>query len=281
MEKIQKQQISNEVAAMALKLSQNKIAIKAGVSSATINHIINGKWIMIKEEMWRKVQAALKIDLNWVHADTKKFTALTQLLESTQAGSMAIGIAMKEGRSKSHTYKRYEKMHEDVIYVECKNYWTKKTYVQALLRAAGLHTEGTVGEVIEYFVDHVRSLHNPMIVIDQADKLKDPSLDLFMDFYNDLDNCAFVLSGTPALQKRILRGVLRDKVGYRELYSRIARRFITLADDSLVDVTKICSMNGVTDEDSIIEIFNESEGDSRRVRRSIEKYRLMNAKQTA
>jgi DNA transposition AAA+ family ATPase len=103
-----------------------------------------------------------------------------------------------------------------------------------LLRSAGLSSEGTVGELIENFIEHVRTLHKPLIIVDQADKLKDPQLDLFMDFYNDLEgHCAFILSGVPALQKRILKGVQRDKIGYRELYSRVGRKFISLPDATL------------------------------------------------
>lgn len=282
METIQKQQIASEVAKMADKLSQKKIAVKAGVSAATINHMINENWDLIKAEMWRKVQVALKIDLGWNHADTANYHNMIQLLTQVKAGCLSISVSMKEGRSKSHTYKRFERITENVIYVECKNYWTKKTYVQSLLRSAGLSSEGTVGELIENFIEHVRTLHKPLIIVDQADKLKDPQLDLFMDFYNDLEgHCAFILSGVPALQKRILKGVQRDKIGYRELYSRVGRKFISLPDATLKDITAVCNANGIDDEDSIVEIYNGSEGDMRRVKREIERYHLLNKSKKA
>lgn len=271
----QKQLISTEVKDLAQKLSQKKVAIKAGVSSATINHIIAGKWDLIKSDIWYRVQSALRIDLNWIHADTTNYTNFIQLLSGAQARSLSIAIAMNEGRSKSHSYKRYERLNDNVVYVECKNYWTKKTFVQALLRAAGMNSEGTVGELIDNFITQIRSLHKPVIIIDQADKLKDPQLDLFMDFYNDLEgHCAFVLSGVPALSKRILRGVQRDKIGYREMYSRLGRTFIKLPDVTVQDVGNICLANGVTDGDTVIEIFNTCEGDLRRVRRLIEREKL-------
>src|SRR5574343_108252 len=273
METQQKQQIANEVRQMADKLSQQKIAVKAGVSAATINHVINLNWTLIKDEMWRKIQVALKIDLEWNHADTSNYLNMVQLLRITQHGGMSIAISMKEGRSKSHTYKRYERTNENVILVECKNYWTKKPYVQSLLRSAGLSSEGTVGELIENFIEHVRTLKRPVIIIDQADKLKDPQLDLFMDFYNDLEgHCAFVLSGVLALKKRILRGVQRDKVGYRELYSRVGRKFIELPNFSLQDAALVCRANGIVDEDLIVEIYNASEQDMRGLKRGIEKH---------
>lgn len=278
----QKTQIAQEVGKMAGKLSQKRIAIKAGVSAATINHMINGDWTLIKDEMFRKVQVALKIDMDWVHADTENYNNLMTLLDATKNCALSIAISMKEGRSKSHTYKRFERDNENVIYVECKNYWSKKTYVQALLRAAGMQSEGTIGELIENFVDFMRTLKQPTIIIDQADKLKDPQLDLFMDLYNDLEgHCSFVLSGVLALKKRIMLGVQRDKVGYRELYSRVGRKFISLPDPSLGDVQQVCKCNGVEDEDQIVEIFNSSEGDMRRVRREIERSRLLNESKAA
>lgn len=268
--------ISKEVAELADKLSQQKVAIKSGVSAATINHIINGKWDLIRADIWYKVQSALRIDPTWNHASTENYENLMQLLSKTQRESLSIAISMKEGRSKSHTYRRYERQSDNVIYVECKNYWTKKTYVQALLKAAGLNQHATVGELIENLISHARSQHQPMMIIDQIDKLKDPQLDLFMDFYNDLEgHCAFVLSGVPALEKRILRGVQRDRIGYREMYSRIGRKFISLPEFTLDDVRSVCSANGIIDEDTIVEIFNESERDMRRVRREIVKKRLL------
>lgn len=275
MEAQQKTLIANEIELLANKLSQQKVAIKAGVSAATINHMINKKWDLIKSDIWNKVQSSLKIELNWIHADTKNYKNFMNLLSGAQNHSLSIAIAMKEGRSKSHSYKRFERHNENVVYVECKNYWTKKTYVQALLRAAGLNSTGTVGELIENFIDHVRQLHKPIIIIDQADKLKDPQLDLFMDFYNDLEgNCSFVLSGVPALSKRMLRGVQRDKIGYRETYSRFGRQFITFPELEQVDVSAVCEANGIIDPDLKVEVFNECDGDMRRVRRLIERYNL-------
>lgn len=275
MEATYKQNIANELKHLVSKSSQERIANRAGVSGATINHMLNGKWDLIKSAMWSKVQNSLKIDFEWNHFDTANYNDFIQLLTATQERNLSIAIAMKEGRSKSHSYKRFQRMNENVIYVECKNYWTKKTYVQALLTALGIKADGTVGELIESFIEQVSMLKNPLIIIDQADKLKDPQLDLFMDLYNDLEGrCAFVLSGVPSLSKRILRGVQRDKSGYREIYSRIGRSFITLPEISKKDVIGICAVNGITDADVQVEIFNSCEGDMRRVRRLIEREHL-------
>ena len=280
MEQHEKQLLSDEIRKLADKTSQNKVAARAGVSPATISAILNKSWKMVSDEMWRKIQSSLKIDLNWRHAETKNFRTLQFQLKAAQSQSLSIAVAYFEGRSKSHSYKYFERHNDNVIYVECKNYWTKKTYVQALMRAAGFsNLDGTVPELVEIFIDHVRALSKPMIIIDQADKLKDPQLDLFMDLFNDLESCcAFVQSGTPALRERIKRGVNKDRVGYREWFSRIGRKFITLDETSEEDTKLVCQVNGIDDENTILDIHVVSEGDMRRIRREIEKYWLINGK---
>lgn len=76
--------------------------------------------------------------------------------------------------------------------------------------------------MIETFVEYVMGLNKPLIIIDQMDKLKGKAFDLFMDLYNDLYRCCgFLISGVPALKKRIKRGAKIDKIGYREVLSRI------------------------------------------------------------
>jgi DNA transposition AAA+ family ATPase len=269
-----KEQIVEQLALIAQKTSQNKLAVKAGVSSATLSHMMSGKWELIKPELWRKVQSTLKIDLNWKHVATRNFLIITQLLNASQKNSVSIGIAFNEGHGKSHAFKQYDRLNENVIYVECMNHWSKKNFVRELLRACGIDAEGTVHYLIEKFIDHMRTLESPLVIIDQADKLKDPSLDLFMDFYNQLEgNCAFVLSGVKSLQKRIERGVRNDKQGYRELYSRIGRKFIELQKTSLDDVVKVCRGNGIEDEEIIIEQYNLCEGDLRKIMSNVKAYK--------
>ena len=113
------------------------------------------------------------------------------------------------------------------------------------------------------------------------DKLKDGSMDFFIDFYNDLSgHCGFLLSGVPALEKRIKRGVKADRSGYYELWSRIGRKFLKLKPLTLSDVAKICAENGLTDTARIETIFDNCEDDLRRVKVDVQNY-FLNIKKVA
>lgn len=280
MQELRKEHTRIELLRQCELSSQTKMANKLRVSTATVSHILNHKWALIRPEMWRKVQIGLKLDFDWNIVKTTNFNTLVGLLELCQFRSLSIGISENAGIGKTEAYKYYQTNFKNVVLVECKNHWTKKSYVRALLIALGLETHGTTEDLINRFVDHLKGLERPLVIIDQADKLKDPQLDLFMDFYNELPNhCGFVLSGVKSLQKRVLRGVQRDKVGYLELFSRIGSKFYSeISALSLADVQAICRANGVQDEEFQTEVYNISLGDIRTVRRQVEKYKQLHKK---
>ncbi|MFV0375989.1 MAG: AAA family ATPase [Mangrovibacterium sp.] len=279
MDKQVKERIAAEVRLLVERESGRKVATRAGVSSATISQIINNNWDLIAPDMWSKVKLNLHIELGWQTAQTENLKQLNTLLATAQQGGLSLGISHSAGAGKSHAYKLYSRTHSDVIYVECKKIWGVKSYLNHLLAAAGISGNGTAEDLANRFVDHVKGLHAPLIIIDQMDKLKDSCMDLFVDFYNDLDGHAgFILSGVPALEKRVRRGCQLDKIGYRELFSRIGSRWISLEEVSLKDVEAICEANGVSDEGFALDAYGDCDGDLRRVRRSIEKYFLQSRK---
>lgn len=258
------------------KFSQVGLSVRLGVSNATVSNMVAGKWTNISEAMWRKVQGVLKLDTDWCIAKTNNYKLLMELLKSMQEQSLTAAVSYNAGVGKSQTYIEYERYNDNVIYVECKNYWQTKSYIKALLNACGIKAEGTKEEMIETFIEYVMGLDKPLIIIDQMDKLKEGAFDLFMDLYNDLFRCCgFLISGVPALEKRIKRGAKIDKIGYREVLSRINNSFIKLTPIDLNDVREVCVMNGLDDEDEITRINDLCNGDLRFVRKEINKYFLL------
>lgn len=278
----EKLQIAGELKVRLRNQSQNSLAVKCGISAATLSQMVNNNWSLIAEKMWRRVMIALKINFDWKLAETKNFKMLSALLDGAKKSSISIAIAHEAGAGKTETYKNYERSVDNVFYIECKTFWTRKNYMKAMLQTCGiLYETGSIDEMVERFTDHLEGLDRPLVIIDQLDKLNDSSLDLFMDFYNDLNGyCGFVISGVQALKKRIDRGCQRDKSGYKEFYSRVGKRFVKLDHITLDDVTKICNANGLDDGDKINEIFNTCDNDLRRVKREVEKY-FMTRKATA
>lgn len=275
MNKSQKNAIQNEVKWLSDKTSQNHVASKAQVSPALISRLITGHWEHISDNMFRRIQSNLRLDLKWNVAVTNNLKEVCDFCTKAQRHSLAICIADTAGKGKSNGYKYYDRANPSVIHLECKSSWSKKTYVKQLLIASGVNPQGTTEEMLEAFNDQIKKMHEPLLILDQADKLKDPQLDLFMEFYNDHEgHLGIILSGVKALEKRIERGRQHNKVGYDEMYSRFGSKFISLDPVRLEDVAAICEANGVTDQVDQEEIFFSCGGDLRRVRREIQKIQI-------
>jgi hypothetical protein len=97
----------------------------------------------------------------------------------------------------------------------------------------------------------------------------------FITLYNQLeDRCGIVLCATDHLSKRVKRGLTLNRRGYKEIYSRVGRKFIELEGVGITDVTQICMANGIKNPALIKDIYNDSENDLRRVKRKIHAVRM-------
>lgn len=138
----------------------------------------------------------------------------------------------------------------------------------------GKSSSGTVAELVDYVVEVVIKVEDPIIIIDEADKLNDQVLYFFITLYNMLEGkCSIVLLSTDQMEKRISRGLRIRKKGYEEIFSRFGRRFIELGSPSSGDVAEIAKANGVTEPAALAEICNECEGDLRRVKRAVHRFK--------
>jgi Cdc6-like AAA superfamily ATPase len=144
------------------------------------------------------------------------------------------------------------------------------------------NTGYNVAEMMDLIVDTLMRQENPLIILDEVDKLPDPVLYFFITLYNHLHGkCGIVLLATDYLAKRIINGRRINKKGYQELFSRIGRRFISLRGTDREEVAEICMANGLKDLTAINTIYNEYEGDLRRLERGVHKSRVRTMKNAA
>lgn len=257
--------------------SQNKAANSLrDVSAATISQMLNGKWELIKEEMWRNVATQIGYTENeWTTVQTRDYKLLSALLGDAQQNSNVFAAVGEAGTGKSVCMRQYAADNKRAYLLNCNEFWNRKTFMQELLTALGRDYSGyTVNEMMNEVVRGLKSQHCPLIILDEADKLSDQVLYFFITLYNSLEgSCGIVLVATDHLAKRIRRGLKLNKKGYKEIYSRIGRKFIELRGANMSDVASICMANGITDKATIKEVFADCEGDLRRVKRKIHAYK--------
>lgn len=260
--------------------SQNKAAnTLKGVSNAIVSQVLNQKWEKISDEMWRKIDAQMDGSNNgWQTVQTRDFKLITQLLSDAQATNQVFAVTGAAGSGKSFALKQYAKKNTRAYLLCCNEYWNRKYFLAELLISMGRDASGlTVAEMMQEVVKTLQKQENPIIIMDEADKLTDQVLYFFITLYNELeDQCGLVLCATDHLSKRIKKGLRLNKRGYQEIYSRIGRKFIELKGVGFTDVTQICVANGVDKKATIKRIYHDCEEDFRRVKRLIHASKMIN-----
>lgn len=255
------------------KGSQNKVATEMNnVSAATLSQMRNHNWENIADEMWRKVAAFLGYGTNeWKFARTSNSTTLLQLFSESQNFALVMAVTAAAGSGKTESAKQYENDNKNVYRLSCNEYWDKKWFLRELLQKMGKNSDGMrLPEMMHKAVNSLKSTSNPLIILDEADKLADDVLLFFITLYNELeDHAGIILMATPFLEKRIRRGIASQKKGYREIYSRVGLRFIELEPTSYSDVRNVCEANGVNSDQIIKAISKDCDGDIRRLKRLV------------
>lgn len=275
MQKEQKEQITAQLRAYCQqKGSQNKAANSLrGVSSATISKILAGDWATISDDMWRSINAQTGAGTGegWQIVSTKAYETMTFTLRNAQADALVLAVTGEAGSGKTEAIKNYTAGAANAFHLVCSEYWNRRVFMGKLLKAMGVGVCGaTVSEMMDDIVDTLKRMDSPLIVLDEADKLPDQVLYFFISLYNQLEgHCGIILTATGYLRKRIERGVRLNRKGYAEIYSRIGRKFVALPVLNSEDIAAVCVANGVTDSKRINTVINESDGDLRRVKRSV------------
>ena len=255
------------------KGSQNKAANSLnGVSSALLSQIMNNNWESISETMWRNVASQVgHSSKEWFFVETTDFKIISKFLTDAQQNANVFAMTGDAGSGKSKSFDLYVSDNKNAYLLSCAEYWNRKEFLVQLLTSMGVDYSGfTVAEMMNEIVKKLKSQHNPLIILDEADKLPDTVLYFFITLYNRLeDHCGIILCATDHLSKRISKGIKLNRKGYKEINSRIGRKFIELKGVNYNDVTQICIANGVESTKDIKEIFNDSECDLRRVKRKI------------
>lgn len=242
------------------------------VSTATVSQVLNNNWDLIKDSMWQNIAAQTGYKKNsWNTVETSVFKEVTSYLKDAQENSLVLAYTGEAGTGKTYTAKEYVKNNPKAYLLCCNEYWQRRDFLFELLTEMGRDASGmTIDEMMREISTRLKSTYCALIIMDEADKLSDQVLNFFITLYNNLeDHCGIVMCATDHLAKRINRGIVLNKKGFKEVKSRLGRKFIELDEIDITDVTQVCAANGIKDKATIKRIYSDCEGDLRRVRRKI------------
>mgnify|MGYP000821953504 FL=1 len=151
----------------------------------------------------------------------------------------------------------------------------RSDFVREIAKQVGAPTDSTsnLRDMLDYALGMIGFLQNPLLIFDEGDKLTDCVLNYFISIYNRLEGRAgIVFMSTDYIKRRVDNGLRYNKKGYKEINSRIGRKFFDLNATSRNDVYAICQANGLTGEVEIRRVLKDAEtsdNDLRRVKRVI------------
>lgn len=283
----QKKQISWMLKMYVARFSSVKKASEtiSDCSEATIVCMISETefcWEKISDAMWRNVMKQIDDTANYARlVETQNFQTLLLYFSIAREEGASFSIVGNAGWGKSFTAKWYAQANRKnhVYYLECAEYWTKSVFLRKLLNQMGKNGNGMGNpEMMDTIIREIRRQHQPLIILDEIDKLPDPVLKFYITLYNDLNkSCGFVWLSTDAIEKRIMKGQQLNTIGYKEIFSRIGASFINLNMPSVDEIREICESNDITDPEELSAVVNEVRqigGDLRRVDRNILKRRV-------
>lgn len=270
----EKQQIKAKLAEFCeIKGGQNKAAASLrSVSSATISQVMNDNWELIADEMWRTIASQIGYDARaWVVVETRGYKRMYGLAQDAQDNALVFAVTGDAGCGKSEAIKSYAANNRNVYNLSCSEYWNRKHFMTELLQCMSIDSTGcTVSEMMSDIILALKKRETPLVVLDEADKLSDQVLYFFISLYNKLeDHVGIILCATDYLEKRIKKGVRTNRKGYKEIYSRIGRKFIPIQIVNSEDVAAVCIANGIEDTKVINEIIDDCDNDLRRIKRKV------------
>ena len=285
---VQKQKILAAIAANRANYpSDAKHAASLGISTSVYSAIKNGQtdralsdanWISVA----RRLGVSLRGEIEWKAAKTPTFEYITAQLEVCQQRGVSAILCDVPNIGKTFTAKHYVQSHRNAVYIDCSQVKTKLKLVRKIAGEFGVDSKGRYADVYEDLVYYLRSIENPIIILDEAGDLQYEAFLELKALWNATERCcAWYMMGADGLKEKINRSIECKKVGYTEMLSRYGDRFSKVTPDDgkereqfLQSQARIVAKVNAPAGADIAAIVRKTKGGLRRVYTEIEKLKL-------
>ena len=217
--------------------SDAKHAASLGIATSVYSQLKTGQTERVLSEaswisMARRLGVELRPGMEWKAAQTATFRYIWAQLTACQNGSLSAIMCDMPNIGKTFTAREYVKQHRNAVYVDCGQVKTKTQLVKQVAKEFGVSCRGQYKDVYEDLVFYLKTVDNPMIILDEAGDLKNEAYLELKALWNATERqCAWYMMGADGLKARIERSVDMKMVGYTELLSRFGDRFCKVTPD--------------------------------------------------
>ena len=262
--------------AKALDMSASVYAmLKKGDLDKTLS---DANWIRIA----RRLNVNLKATTEWKAAKTDTFIYVNAQLELTQASGLSMILCDLPNIGKTFSARYYVQSHKNAVYIDCSQVKTKSRLVRKISEEFGVGGKGGYVGVYEDLVYYLRSIDNPLIVLDEAGDLQYEAFLELKALWNATERCCgWYMMGADGLKEKINRSIDCKKVGYTEMLSRYGGKYSRVTPDDgrerdlfLKKQAAVVAKVNAPEGADISTIVRKTQGGLRRVYTEIEKLKV-------
>lgn len=214
------------------------------ISPSVYNRVKAGETEQVlADARWMDIAYSLDVNLRdgeqWIVAETSVYTYITTQLKMCQAEGMAKLLCDLPDVGKTFACKHYAVTHRNVVYVDCSQYKNKHGLVRYIAKRFGVTATGRYCDVYDKLCYYVRTLDNPLIVLDEAGDLHYEAFLELKALWNATEGCCgWYMTGAEGLRAKILRFLELEKVGFAEMFSRYGSDFGRITPASEIERKK-------------------------------------------
>lgn len=229
------------------------VARRCKVSGTAMSLWMQGKYGADTARLERKIALALGYrESGWrLCRETANYRTVSLWFDHARRERLWVAVSSCAGSGKTAALEDLSNgdLTGAVIYVQAEE-WTPKQFLRAVAEKSCGVPKGRVrvDELLGMVCGYLNGLEGllPLLVIDEADKLKPSAFRKLIPLYNRTEGrTGCLLAGTGNLKKEVKGGVAREAKGYDEMDSRLGRSYIALPGAPEEDVVRIARANGL------------------------------------
>ena len=268
--------------------SDAKHAAALGINTAVYSAVKNGQtdkvlsdasWIAIA----RRLDVELRSKIEWKAAKTPTYLYIMAQLEFSQNSCTSGILCDIPNIGKTFTARLYASSHKNAVYIDCSQVKTKLKLIRKIAKEFGVNSNGRYSDVYDDLVFYLRSIDQPLIILDEAGDLQYEAFLELKALWNATERCcACYMMGADGLKEKINRSIECKKVGYTEMLSRYGDRYSKVTPDDgkerekfLREQAHIVAKLNAPEGTDVKAIVFKTQGGLRRVYTEIEKLRTI------
>jgi len=211
--------------------SDAKFAVSLGISGSQYSRVKRGDTErVLSNGNWLTLARTLGInpgsDTVWETANTPVYQFITAQLKVCQREGLSSLLCDYSDIGKSYAAQQYAKTHRNAVYIDCSQVKSKQKLIRRIAQLLGVDGTGRYADVYENLVFYIKTLPNPLIILDEAGDLQHEAFLEIKALWNATEHCCgYYMMGADGLQNKMRRSIDNRKVGYTELFSRFGKRY--------------------------------------------------------